>query len=361
MKVVTQLAVVALLAGAGAGAWHYKDRLPFLASPPAQSGTKSGGIPPVAVEVAPVRQGEIKVTIESVGTARADEAVTITTKVTGLVNRIAFQEGQKVTKDDVLVELDSVELQSELAEKRAERDNARQLLARAKKLLETRNVPEARVDELTASLAAAEARVKADEARLAEYVIRAPFSGRLGLRKVSVGALVEPGDAITTLDDVTPIKVDFDVPEAVLGRLTLGQSITAKSVARPDDAFVGKVVTIDSRVDPVTRTITVRAEIANDSEHLKPGMFLSVTMVSEVRHDALLVPEEALVSTGTKHFVFAVVGDKSMRTEVTLGERQPGEVEVRDGLEPGMLVVVGGLQKVRHGAPVRIVERGATS
>jgi membrane fusion protein (multidrug efflux system) len=352
MKVITQLVVVAALAAIGGGGWYYKDRLPFGAAPVAN--TTGGGLDrAVPVEVAPARSGKVTVAVEAVGTARADEAVTITSKVRGVVTRIAFREGQKVKAGTVLVETDASELQAELEEKRAERDNAQRLYDRAKRLLKTRNVPEAQVDALMGDLEAAEARVRADEARLADYVIRAPFSGRLGLRRVSLGALVEPGDEITTLDDVTPIKLDFEVPETALGRLAPGLQVSARSAALAGRTFSGKVTTIDSRVDPVTRSVAVRAEIPNGDEILKPGMFLNVRLVVATRAEAVLVPEEALISTGSGQFVFVVEGDTAVRTAVTLGQRLPGEVEVLTGLEPGILVVVGGLQKLRDGAPVK--------
>lgn len=352
MKVFTQVVVVAVLAATGGSGWYYKDRLPF---GPAPAADKAGQqfVRTVPVEVAPARSGTVTVAVEAVGTARANEAVIITSKVRGVITRIAFREGQKVTSGTILVETDSRELQAELEEMRAERDKAQRLYARAKRLLVTRNIPEAQVEELMGELEAAEARVRADEARLADYVIRAPFSGRLGLRRVSLGALIEPGSAITTLDDVTPIKLEFQVPETALGRLARGLLVTARSTALPGRTYIGKVETIDSRVDPVTRSVAVRAELPNDDESLKPGMFLNVTLVVETRSNAVLVPEEAVISTGSGQFVFVVEGGSAVRTEVKLGQRLPGEVEVLSGLEPGVLVVIGGLQKIRDGVPVQ--------
>ena len=352
MKVLTQLVVVAVLASTGGSAWYYKDRLPFGSAPAAEKASRPLART-VAVEVAAARSGEVRVTVGAVGSARANEAVIITSKVRGVITKIAFKEGQKVKAGEVLVEMGASELQAELEEKRAERDKARRLLDRAQRLLKSRNVAEARVEELMAELQAAEARVRADEARLADYVIRAPFSGRLGLRRVSLGALIEPGDEITTLDDVTPIKLDFQVPELALGRLSPGLPVTAVSAALPGRTFEGKVVTIGSRVDPVTRSVEVLGEIPNDDELLKPGMFLTVTLLIETRRGAVLIPEEAVVSSGTNHFVFAVEGGMAVRTEIELGQRLAGEVEVLSGLEPGVLVIVGGLQKVRNGLPVR--------
>ncbi len=363
MKVLPQLLIVAALAGVGGGGWYFKDRLPFDVRLPggATSAEVGAGFAAraVVVETMPVRRGEVKMTVEAVGTAKANEAVEVTGKVTGIVERIHFREGQRVAAGAVLVKLDTAELEAELEEERAARDNAQRLYERARKLLAGRNVSEARVDELYARLQAAEARVRANEARVAEYVIRAPFAGRLGLREVSPGALIRPGTRITTLDDTTTIKLDFEVPETALARLVPGLDVSAQGVAIPGRVFFGKVTTVDSRLDPATRSVRVRAKIPNPDDALKPGMFLTVTLVLGVKRDAVLVPEEAVVTAGAGQFVYVVRDGKAVRTRVVLGQRLPGEVEALVGLEPGDLVVVGGVQKLRDGAPVR--SRNVTS
>lgn len=354
MRVFLQLLFIAVLAAGGSAVWHYKEQIPFLGPPAAQSKPASGPRPTL-VEVAPARSGRVTTIVQAIGTANATESVVVTSKVSGIVTRIDFREGDKVKAGLTLIELDATALQAELEEKRAERDNARSLLARAQKLLKSRNVAEARVEELTALLKAAEARVRADEARLRDYVVKAPFSGRLGMRRVSLGALVEPGDEITTLDDTNPIKLDFEIPENVLGRASRGKSVKATSVAYPGRVFEGRIVTIGSRIDQVTRAISVRAEVANPDEALKPGMALTVSMETQVREGAVLVPEEAVVTSGQSHFVFIVEGDKAARKRVVLGQRLSGEVEVVEGLEAGMLTVIGGIQKVRDGGPVKLL------
>ena len=354
MRVFSQIAVVAALVAAGGGRWYYQDRLPWgdPARAERQSGRANGA---VAVEVAQARRGAVTVTVEAVGTAQAKEAVTITSKVAGVVTRIHFSEGRRVTVGTVLVELDSGALEAERDEMRAERDTAQRLYARALKLFETRNIPRVQLDELYGELMAAEARVRADEARLADYVIRAPFDGRLGLRRVSVGALINPGTAITTLDDASSVKVDFRVPEVVLAHIAAGQPVTARSAAYPGRAFEGRVTTIDSRVDPVTRSIEVRAEFANADHALRAGMFLTSTLTTASRTGAVLIPEEAVVSSGESQFVFTVTENKVTRQEIVAGEYAGGEIEVLSGLDAGDTVIVGGVQKVRDGSRVKIV------
>ena len=350
MRVWSQFAVVAVLALAGGTAWYYAG--PGADDSQATRGPGAGRGRAVTVEVVPARRGTVTLSVEAVGTARANEAVTITPKMAAIVERIGFTEGQWVVAGDVLVELDANELKANLEEKRAVRDEARKLYDRARSLLKNRNVSQSRVDTLFAALQATEARVRADEARLGEYVIRAPFAGRLGLRRVSVGALVTPGTMITTLDDTSRIKVDFRVPATALAHVRPGLAIEARSASYPDRAFAGEVVTIDSRIDPVTRAIELRAHFANADGRLKPGMFLIAALSLATRDDAVLIPEEAVVASGNDHFVFTVVDGKAVKKSVTLGQRLEGEVEVLAGLIAGDTVVRGGIQKVRDGVAV---------
>jgi membrane fusion protein (multidrug efflux system) len=197
-----------------------------------------------------------------------------------------------------------------------------------------------------------EARVAAARARLADTVIRAPFGGRVGLRRISVGTLISPGTVITTLDDASTIKVDFSVPDLYVGELRTGQAIIARTSAYPGREFRGIVSSVDSRVDPASRAVTVRAKVPNGDALLKPGMFLTVQLAQETR-DALVVPEEALVPEQARQFVYVVEGDAVAKREVRLGRREPGLVEIVDGLAVGDRVVIEGTLKLRDGAPVR--------
>ena len=350
MKTQHQLLIVAALVLFAALAWYVSDQR---AETTAQAGSGSAAGPPaVPVEVSAAREDTVAVTVEAVGTAQANEAVVITPKVTGLVKRISFAGGEWVKAGVVLLELDSSELGANLEEKRAEHQQAQRLHDRARALLKNKNISQARVDELEAELEAAKARVRADEARLRDYVIRAPFAGRLGLRRVSVGALVNPGDIITTLDDTSRIKVDFRVPESVLAHARPGLAIQAESVSYSDVRFTGTVIKVDSRIDPVTRSVELRAEFPNPDELLKPGMFLTAKLALASRPGAVLIPEEALVSQGNEHYVFLVIEGRAVRTKVTLGQRLIGEVEALTGLQPGDQVITRGIQKIRDGVPV---------
>jgi membrane fusion protein (multidrug efflux system) len=366
MRLVSQIIVVGVIAGIGYGGWQYRAQLPWVgdlvgdlmgAKDGAKEKKRRGGRPTL-VEVKKAHTGTVTVSVEAVGTSLANESISVTAKVTALVGGINFREGQWVKKGAVLLTLDASELRAELAEKKAARDNARRLYERARKLARNRNVPTARVEDLFGSLALAEARVRTDEAALGAYVVRAPFSGRLGLRRISVGALVRPGTEITTLDDTSKIKVDFRVPETALSLISKGQIVKASSAAYPGRQFSGLVETIDSRVDPVTRSIVIRAIFENRKGLLRPGMFLAARLTSAVRENAVLIAEEALIANKDELYVFAVRDGKAIRTVVTTGEQILGSIEIRTGIEAGTPVIVGGVQKVRHGGAVKIVPPG---
>jgi membrane fusion protein (multidrug efflux system) len=224
--------------------------------------------------------------------------------------------------------------------------------------MNTEALSKAQFDQLEATLKANGARLEAARARLGDTVIRAPFNGRVGLRRVSVGTLISPGDVITTLDDTSVIKLDFSVPENFLATLREGLAVRATAPAFPGRAFAGKVASIDSRVDMNTRSVTVRALLANEDGALRPGMFLNVSLANDER-ESLVIPEEALTPEAERQFVFVVRDGKAERREVRIGGRRPGSVEVLAGLAAGEQVIVEGTQKVRDGVPVRASEIAA--
>lgn len=279
--------------------------------------------------------------------------MTITARQTGTVIALSFQEGERVRAGAALVELEGRERRADIDSARATREEIRQQLERARALRNSGNVPQARVDQLEQQLQAAEARLRAMAARHDDVRIVAPFEGRVGMRHVSIGALLQPGTAVTTLDDISRIRLDFSIPELHLGRLRAGLGVTARSAAFPDRAFTGEVSVIDTRVDPATRSVRVSAIFPNDDETLRPGMFLNVELGVVERANAIVVPEEALVAEATRHFVLVVKDGRIDRREVRLGVRQTGQVEILQGLQQGEPVVVRGVQRVRPGQPVQ--------
>ena len=330
-------------------------------SPGGGAGTRAGsaGTPmsqlAVGVVVAPVRLERLSLETEALGTAHANESVDVTAKVSNLVTAVRFDEGQQVRRGDLLVELDGAQARAELAIAEAAVTESRSQYKRSRELYSTRALSEAQLDQIEAALKANEARVLVAQARLGDTMIRAPFAGRVGLRRVSPGSLVNPGTVITTLDDTGTIKLDFTVSESFLSSVTPGLAITAHSIAYPGRTFEGRVSSVDSRVDPSTRSVTVRALVPNPDGLLKPGMFLNVRL-SRGAADALLVPEQALVPEQGDVFVFVLKGNSVEKRLIRTGQRRVGEVEVVQGLAAGEQVVSEGTQKVRDGAQVKVLD-----
>jgi membrane fusion protein, multidrug efflux system len=320
----------------------------------------AGGLPAgaraptlVVAEYATVRS--IRDEVEAVGTTTANESVTITSKVTDTVSRVRFQDGDSVQQGQVLLELTNREETALLAEAQANLEDARRQLSRFEDLLRQRTVPISQVDEARARFAAAEARHQSVVARLADRLISAPFSGILGFRRVSEGTLITPGTPIVTLDDLSIIKLDFSLPETYLNLLQVGMQLAARSAAFPERVFPATVRTIESRVDPVTRAATIRAHIDNADLMLRPGMLLTVRLVTAERL-ALMVPEDALVQRSNEAFVYTVEEQLAQMRQVTHGVRHDGWVEIVAGLTPGESVITEGVIKVRPGAPVIVRE-----
>jgi membrane fusion protein, multidrug efflux system len=306
----------------------------------------------VSVLLARIETQPFSQDMEAIGTARANEAVDVTAKISNRITAIRFREGQQVRQGDVLVEFDSEQVRASLAEAQAALDESRSQFKRSRELFTTKALSESQLDQIQATLSTNEARVAGARSQLNDTIIRAPFAGRVGLRQVSLGGFVSPGTVITTLDDTSVIKLDFSVPEVFLSSLKEGMEISAGTAAYPTEKFKGKVSSIDSRVDPVSRAVLVRARLDNPDGRLKPGMFMTVRLM-RTEAPALLIPEQALVPEGERKFVFVVREGKAFKTEVSTGRRRPGEVEVTKGIADGDVVISEGIQKVRDGSPVQ--------
>lgn len=306
---------------------------------------------PVEVATAVTVVKPLGLDIEAVGTARANEAVEITSKTSNLVTAIRFREGDQVKAGEVLVELDSAEARAALAEAEAALADSERQFVRSRDLAASQALSASSLDQIEATLKGNRARVEAARARLSDTTIRAGFAGRTGFRRVSVGSIVSPGTVITTLDDTSLIKLDFTVPDTYLFALRPGLSMTASTAGLRGRKFEGKITNLDSRVDPVTRSMYVRAEIPNPDGAIRPGMFMTVTLQADVL-PALIVPEAAIVPEQGRVYVFVVDGAVAQRREVTIGRRKPGEVEVLAGVKEGDRVVIEGTQNLQDGAKV---------
>lgn len=294
--------------------------------------------------------------IQALGTAGANESIEIQSRISSLIERITFDEGQRVNKDDLLVELENSEIVAGLAVAEASLSESRSLYNRSKSLSSTNAISASGLEQLLAQVQVDEALVEAARARLDNTRIRAPFSGRVGLRRVSPGSFVNSSTIITTLDDVSTIKLDFSVPEVFLTAVSEGMPIIAHSLVYPERLFNGTVASIDTRLDPLSRAVQIRAVIANDDDALKPGMFMTVDLQRD-RGEVLLAPEQAIVPEGTNQFVFVVNNSVVEKRSVILGRRIPGKVVIAEGLVAGEIIVTEGTNKIREGSIVQAVDQ----
>lgn len=306
------------------------------------------------VVVKPVTMQPIVEQLEAIGTARANESVQLTSKVTETVRKVNFEDGMSVEAGMVLIELTNAEETAQLAEAQATLDEATRQYHRVQNLIEEGLASEVQLDEEKVRQQTAKARLNGILARLDDRLIRAPFAGILGFRAVSPGTLLSPNIVVTTLDDIRIIKLDFSVPESYISTLHPGLEVNARSTAYPDKEFSGIVNTINSRVDPVTRAVLVRAHIDNHERLLRPGMLLTVSLIRS-RETVMVIPEESLVPIQDRQYVYTIGPDNTAnRVRVEIGRRRPGIVEVLSGLSLGQRVVTEGVIRLRPGAKVAI-------
>ena len=288
-------------------------------------------------------------TIDALGTVAARESVVVTAKVSETVQQVHFESGDMVEAGAVLVTLSGDQQQAALNAAVASANEADRLFQRQEQLAEQQLIASALLDTQRATRDAARARVAEIRANLGDRSIRAPFAGVLGIRRVSPGALVQPGTEIASLDDISRVYVDFPVPEVQLAHLARGQQLTGRSSAWPGRDFGGEVAMIDSRVDPNTRAVTVRGSFPNADRELRPGMLIRVRLDRPAR-EALVVPEIAVVQVGRDTFVYRVRDDQTVeQVRIQVGARVAGRAEVVDGLAPGDRIVVDGTGKLRPG------------
>jgi membrane fusion protein (multidrug efflux system) len=315
--------------------------------------------PPAAITLAEVRRTPFADRIEALGTLRANESVELTATVGDRVVETGFEDGQRVRAGQILVKLSSTEEEALLKETASAAAEAWKQYDRISQLAERGTASVSQLDEARRVYETAKARQLAIESRLAELVVKAPFDGVVGLRNISVGAVVRPGDLITTVDDDSKMLLDFTIPAAFLGVVAPGTPIESTTVSFGSQPFQGTVRSVSSRVDPATRSATVRAEIPNPERLLRPGMLMKVDLLGSPRK-ALAIPEGALLPDGRTNFVMLVEntpdGPVAKRREVHTGARRKGEVEILEGLSEGEKIVAHGGFKLSDGAAVRVIE-----
>jgi len=308
-------------------------------------GPPGGGEMQLPVEAVTVTPQPLASGLQTVGSLRADESVFVRAEVSARITRIHFEEGGHVVAGQPLFSLDASLPDAALKEALANLENSRRAASRAKELLDQKLVSQADYDKARAALGVDEARANSARATLAKYTIRAPFSGQVGLRGISVGEFVNAGQDLIALVRIDPIEVDFSVPERALSQLSRGQSIRIEVDAFPGDHFGGRVLAIDPSIDTSTRSVKLRAQIGNPDGRLKPGQFARLQLESSGDTQALLVPEQALMQDGDTRFVYTVVDGKAKKTVIKTGARVPGKVEIVEGLAPGAVVITAGQAK----------------
>lgn len=345
MRIKLLLIVLALI---GAGYFGYSHF--FAAKPTAAGGPPQGGIP---VEAVQVETGAVQTTLSTVGTLRADESLMLRPEITGRVEAIHFTEGTPVKKGAVLIALDDRIYAAELKQAEAALNLASVSYKRAKTLKEKGAGTVSNFDTMNAALGVAQAQVDLSAAKLEKTKIIAPFDGVVGLRHVSPGDYVNPGQDLASFQNTGVMKADFSLPENAARFVKKDQTINISVDAIPDKTFSGTVFAIDPQIDAANRSITLRARIPNTDGQLQAGFFARVSLIVEEKAAAMLVPESAIIPRGNENYVFAIGADKKIISQkVTLGERKAGKVEILTGLVPESIVVTAGHLKVREGAEV---------
>lgn len=317
---------------------------------------------PAPVSVTAVQSKVFTDSIDVIGVAKGRQSVTLTAAATQLVDRVRFTDGQAVAKGAVLVELKDTEQNAGLAQTQARLVQAQRDFDRWTTLAAQGYASKTALDQREAAYLSARADVQAAQARQADRTIRAPFAGVVGLSDIAPGALINPGSAIVTLDDISSVRVDFEIPDRYLASLREGQPINAKADAYPGETIQGRIAKLDTRIDERTRAITARAEFPNPGRRLKPGMMMRVA-IARGQRQGLAVPEAALSVQGDSAFVYVLnrQGDRTTAEQrpVRTGARQDGFVEILDGVQAGDRLVADGLNKLQPGQPVRPVQAAA--
>lgn len=331
------LLTLVLLLAAGAAYYYWPVDGANSSEAPARSA--------VPVTVWEIQPQTFQSRVNALGTLRAWESVTITSSVSEIVVKLHFDDGEFVEQGTLLVNLQQEEERYGLAQQEDVLAEQEREVARLENLARSNQVAQTELDQRRTLVAIAHNRIAQEKARIEDRNITAPFTGVLGLRQISPGALVVPGQVITTLDDVSRMRLDFTVPARFLRFLEPGQTIEAKSVVYVE-SFTGVLAAVDSRVDPVNRSITARASFDNANGLLKPGLLMKVVVLGAERQ-TLMIPEESLVSRAADHFVWRVNGDQATRVAIDLGDRRPGWVEVVSGLTAGDRIVKDGVSRLR--------------
>jgi membrane fusion protein (multidrug efflux system) len=366
------LAALALVAAAGYAAMQnvggVRERVAALFGTTTSGATEVAGAAAdadreeaVPVEVIKAKGGQAVRELRSVGTLASDESVEVACEIPGRITDISFQEGESVKAGEVLVRLDNALTRAEAADAAAKLTLAEANFQRANALSKSGSGTQRARDEALAALETAKATVELNRVRLEKMDIRAPFDGVVGLRRVSVGAYAQMGQALVNLEKIDALKLDFQLPEINLADVRVGMPIEIAVDAFPGQTFEGRVYAIDPHLDVNGRALRIRGRMANEDFLLRPGLFARITLRGETRGLVVLVPESAIVPRDGGSVVYIVRDGRAVETKVRLGRRLAGEVEVLEGVQPDETVVSAGQIRLRDGALVEIVSPATTS
>ncbi len=367
--IYTLIAVVGI-AAASAAAWYWQHKRPPATNGTAGAGTAQPGPGTTTAGVTPVEVGRVQALrlsddAQAVGSLRSRQAVVLRPEVSGRIAAINFNDGQRVRRGQLLVQLDDSLQQAQLLQAEAQATIARTNLSRSRELVGQGFVSQSAVDQNGAALQVAEAQVSLAKAQLARMKLLAPFDATVGIKQVHVGDYLKDGADIVSLEDMSSMAVDFRLPERYLARVKVAQPVEVAVDALPGRSFKGRLEAVDAQVDANGRSLLVRARVDNPDAVLRPGMFARPRIVFAVREQALVVPEEALVPLGSRQYIYKIEpdgqnGHRARRIEARLGLRLPGQVELLDGVVAGDRVITAGHARLGQGdtVPVQVIDLG---
>jgi membrane fusion protein (multidrug efflux system) len=313
-------------------------------------------MPPPAVEISTAAYSDWQSNINAIATLSANQGIAIKPEINGQVIAVYFRSGDHVKAGTPLIQIDPAILQAQVDAAKAKLLLSKANYQRTAILFKKHVFAQADLDNALSVYRANQADLANARAQRNETLISAPFDGRLGLRDVDKGAYVNAGETITTLNDINPLRVDFKIPEVYVGRLSVGEKILIHSHAYPNQTFQGEIYALDSQIDPNTRSINVRASVANPDEKLLPGAFVDVKVETGMPQKWISIPETAILYDDKGEYVYRVIKKLPVKTPVILGPRKNGMVAVTSGLQVGDKVITTGAFKVIPGEPVMAVK-----
>lgn len=356
LRMIVMLLLVGLVFGGIYGLQQFRNQMIAKA-------IRGHGIPPQTVSTVVAEKSSWQPTAQAVGTLRASKATQLSAEVGGLITAIPFESGKHVKKGQTLLELNADPLKAQLAQFKANAELARQNLTRDRAQLKIQAVSQAVVDSDAATLKSAEAQIATQQALIDQKIIRAPFSGVLGIRQVDLGQYLAPGTTIVSLQQLDPIYIDFTIPQTQIDLIHLDETVAVETDARPGKTFEGKITALEPQINTATRNLTVRAAIDNPKSELLPGMFATLTIKQGPPQEFLTLPSTAIAFNPYGSTVFVVDHGKSKEGKetltvsqhfVTTGATRGDQIAVLTGIKAGDTVVTSGQIKLRNGAPVLI-------